>query len=168
MTQTRSQEYSKDASCNLSCILWEGSTCVRTPSRRLSRKKLISTSVNTSGRAPTSPKTWPTSLSALVRVGSTCIQSNSSLSLLSYIPQTQTRRFGLQELKWWSGSTKWYLYAQRYRATEPKLAPGIWVTHKKFSTFSTLQQEWRWETHGGSNTNEPARDCVLQRVELCK
>ena len=48
------------------------STCVRTPNRRRSRKKLISTSVYTSGRAPTSPSTWPTSRSARVNVGSTC------------------------------------------------------------------------------------------------
>ena len=47
-------------------------TCVRTPKSRLSRKKLTSSSVKTSGRASTSPKTCPTSLSALVKVGSTC------------------------------------------------------------------------------------------------
>ena len=34
------------------------SPLVRTPSRRRSRKKLISSSVNTSGSAPTSPSTW--------------------------------------------------------------------------------------------------------------
>mmetsp|Transcript_12141 Transcript_12141/g.31116 ORF Transcript_12141/g.31116 Transcript_12141/m.31116 type:complete len:354 (+) Transcript_12141:170-1231(+) len=47
--------------------------CVRTPSRRRSRKKLISSSVYTSGSAPTSPSTCPTSLSARVRVGSTVV-----------------------------------------------------------------------------------------------
>ena len=49
-----------------------GRACVRTPSRRRSRKKLISSSVYTSGSAPTSPSTCPTSLSARVSVGSTC------------------------------------------------------------------------------------------------
>ena len=52
-------------------------TCVRTPSRRRSRKKLISTSVYTSGSAPTSPSTWPTSRSARVNVGSTCTTQRS-------------------------------------------------------------------------------------------
>jgi hypothetical protein len=45
---------------------------VRTPSSRRSRKKLISSSVKTSGSAPTSPSTCPTSRSARVSVGSTC------------------------------------------------------------------------------------------------
>lgn len=43
----------------------------RTPNNLLKRKKLISSSLYTSGKLPTSPKTWPTSRSALVNVGST-------------------------------------------------------------------------------------------------
>ena len=58
--------------CALSLGRLRGRACVRTPSRRRSKKKLISSSVYTSGRAPTSPSTCPTSLSARVSVGSTC------------------------------------------------------------------------------------------------
>uniref|UniRef100_A0A7C9DVK1 Uncharacterized protein n=1 Tax=Opuntia streptacantha TaxID=393608 RepID=A0A7C9DVK1_OPUST len=43
---------------------------VLTPSSRRSRKKFTSSSTNTSGRDPTSPRTWPTNRSARVRVGS--------------------------------------------------------------------------------------------------
>mmetsp|Transcript_2980 Transcript_2980/g.5864 ORF Transcript_2980/g.5864 Transcript_2980/m.5864 type:complete len:213 (-) Transcript_2980:677-1315(-) len=44
---------------------------VRTPRRRLRRKKFTSSSENTSGSWPTSPSTWPTRRSARVKVGST-------------------------------------------------------------------------------------------------
>ena len=47
-------------------------TDVRTPNSRRRRKKLISSSVYTSGSSPTWPSTCPTSLSARVSVGSTC------------------------------------------------------------------------------------------------
>lgn len=54
----------------LKCTLLCFSPSVFTPSSLRSKKKLISSSVKISGNFPTSPSTWPTSLSALQRVGS--------------------------------------------------------------------------------------------------
>mmetsp|Transcript_11030 Transcript_11030/g.39915 ORF Transcript_11030/g.39915 Transcript_11030/m.39915 type:complete len:220 (+) Transcript_11030:299-958(+) len=47
--------------------------CVRTPSSRRRRKKFTSSSVNTCGSFPTSPRTCPTRRSARVSVGSTVV-----------------------------------------------------------------------------------------------
>mmetsp|Transcript_7218 Transcript_7218/g.21664 ORF Transcript_7218/g.21664 Transcript_7218/m.21664 type:complete len:201 (+) Transcript_7218:228-830(+) len=61
--------------CTLDCF---SPPWVLTPRSLLRRKKLISISMKTSGSFPTSPSTCPTSLSALVRVGSTVVPTPMS------------------------------------------------------------------------------------------
>lgn len=143
--------------CKLHKSLCRLYTCVRTPSSRRNRKKLISSSVKTSGSSPTSPRTCPTSLSALVNVGSTCSWQHQAHHMQSLCRQDRpailrSRACAVFQL-WWT-KVLHRQCSQVCGAAATALLP------------CNLHAQGEG-AHSGSDTNQASRHSILQVVLLC-